>query len=485
MTEAVRIKKNSFYSLISIASRLFANVIVFWLIARVYGPEKFGTFTFSHTTATILILLADFGFDILLTTELSKNIANAKTIFENIFNYKIIFSFTAFLIMISFGLFLNNDFETKRFIYVFSFFLLFTTLTNFSSAAIRGFERFSFESIVSVVMNLSLILLVLFFVIIKSNLFLIAIIFTLTRIIGFLIASYYLRKLIPNLSYKLTIPRNSELQKKVMIFGFNLLFTNLVFQQDTLLISLFAGNKSVGLYQAVFKLIVLPLIIPELLNFSLLPVLSRYFENDKDKAIRLASLMYKFLFITAFPIFLVLYIYPAEIIHLIYGTQSYEESIPILRIFALNIFVRFVFETFALILTTSNRQIVRMYTVISASILNLILNIIFLPKYGIIASAYIALITIIFIFTIYTFYSFKLFREWFFNRKNFIIITISLLIIFISRFNSFGSIYLGASLIIILFAAYAIAFFFNPDDKKLIFNTELKINVGAWRILKK
>jgi len=86
MTEAIRIKKNSFFSLISIASRLVANVIVFWLIARIYGPENFGIFTFAHTTATILILLADFGFDILLTTELSKNISDAKNIFQNIFS---------------------------------------------------------------------------------------------------------------------------------------------------------------------------------------------------------------------------------------------------------------------------------------------------------------------------------------------------------------------------------------------------------------
>lgn len=483
MSEALRIKKNSFFSLISITVRLFANVIVFWLIARVYGPENFGTFTFSHTTATILILLADFGFDILLTTELSKDLSNAKTIFQNIFSYKIIFSLFAFFIMILLGFFSQNNFATHKFLIVFSFFLLFTTLTNFSSAGIRGFEKFSYDSLVSIIMNLSLIILVSIFVSIKSNLFVIALIFTFTRILGFLISSYFLRKLIPDISYKLTFQRNAELQKKVFVFGFNLLFTNLLFQQDTIIISFFLGNREVGVYQAVFKLIVLPLIIPELLNFSLLPVLSRYFESDKSKAIKLSSLMYKFLFITSFPITLIIFIYPAEIIHLIYGSKDYHESIPILKIFALNIFVRFVFETFALILTTSNKQIIRMYTVIAATVLNLILNIIFLPKYGIKAAAYIALLTTTFVFSVYTIYSFNLFKDWFFNIKNISVLIIAMLIMYFSQLNFFGSIFLGSSLILILFSTIALTFYFDSADKKLFFSSEFSFSL--WGKVKK
>lgn len=472
MTEAIRIKKNSFFSLISIASRLVANVIVFWLIARIYGPENFGIFTFAHTTATILILLADFGFDILLTTELSKNISDAKNIFQNIFSYKIIFSLVAFSIMMLLALFYNSSNDTNTFLIVFSFFLLFTTLTNFSTAAIRGFEKFSLDSIVSILMNFSLIIFVIVATIYKFNLISIAVIFTFTRLIGFILATKYLRKLIPDLSYKIAFAKNSELQKKVLIFGLNLLFTNLVFQQDTLLISFFLGNKAVGIYQAVFKLIVLPLIIPEILNFSLLPVLSRYFENDYSKAMKLSYLMNKILYITAFPIALIFYLYPAEIVHLLYGKIRYDESIPILKIFAFNIFIRFVFETFGLMLTTSNRQIIRMYTVIAASIISIVLNIVFLPKYGVIAAAYISLITITFIFSIYTIYSLDLFRKWFFNKQNLLIIIISSLILYFSKYYPINSLYIGAALILIVFTVVAFVFYFNENDRKFLFSSD-------------
>ncbi|HED05429.1 MAG TPA: hypothetical protein ENI61_01945, partial [Ignavibacteria bacterium] len=64
MTEAKRIRKNYLFSFLSISSRLIANVIVFWIIARYYGPDIFGQFSLAHTIATISILLGDFGLDL-------------------------------------------------------------------------------------------------------------------------------------------------------------------------------------------------------------------------------------------------------------------------------------------------------------------------------------------------------------------------------------------------------------------------------------
>ncbi len=472
MTESALIKKNSFYSLLSMSSRLIANVIVFWLIARIYGPDQFGTFTFAHTTATLLILLADFGFDILLTTEISRARDRALKTFQNIFSYKIIFSIVAFLIMWLFSFVGDYPQETKISLQIFSFFLIFTTLTNFSLALTKGFERFSYESVVQLIANTSLVFIVITLSFLKLSILIIAASFVLTRLLGLILSIYFNKKLLPELSFKLSFPKEKELHQKVLVFGFHLLFANLFFQIDTILLSLWKGNLYVGIYQAVFKFIILPLMIPDILNLTLLPVLSRLFVNEKEKALKVSYLMNKLLFFLSLPITLILYVYAEDIIHIIYGSGQYAASIPVLKIFAFNVFVRFSFEAFALILTTTNRQIVRMFTVIAATVLNVTLNYLLIPKYGVSGAAIVSLISIVFVYGTYSIYSLNLLRKWHLNFMNFILIGMTVLIGYLLSNVNHLTPYLGAPFIIVIFILTGVLYYFTKEDKRILFSMD-------------
>ncbi len=481
MAESALIKRNSFFSLLSMSSRLIANVIVFWLIARIYGPDTFGIFTFSHTTATLLILLADFGFDILLTTEISRARNQAVKTFQNIFSFKIIFSLLAFLIMWIFSIEGNYSIETRTSLQIFSFFILFTTLTNFSLALIKGLEKFSYETIVLLVSNISLVLAVVVLSILKVNILIIGVVFVLTRLLGLIFSIYFNKKLLPDISFRIIFPKEKELHQKVLIFGFHILFANLFFQIDTILLSLWKGNLYVGMYQAVFKLIILPLMLPDILNLTLLPVLSRLFVSEKDKALKISYLMNKLLFILSLPISLILFVYSEEIIHIIYGYKQYSASIPVLKIFAFNIFVRFSFETFALILTTTNKQIIRMYTVILATIINIVLNYLLIPQWGLKGAAIVSLVSIIFVYGVYSIYSFNLIKKWYFNFQTPLLVSITILIGYLLLTINHLKIYLGVPAILVIFTIIGILFYFTKEDKQILFST----NFDFLNIIKK
>jgi len=472
MKESALIKRNSFFSLLSMSSRLIANVIVFWLIARIYGPDIFGTFTFAHTTATLLILLADFGFDILLTTEISKARDQAVKTFQNIFSFKIIFSLLAFAIMWIFSFQGNYSTETRTSLWIFSFFILFTTLTNFSLALIKGLEKFSYETIVLLIANISLVLAVVVLSILKVNILIIAVVFVFTRLLGLIFSIYFNKKLLPDISFRIKFPKEKELHQKVLIFGFHLLFANLFFQIDTILLSLLKGNSYVGMYQAVFKLIILPLMIPDILNFTLLPVLSRLFVTEKDKALKISYLMNKLLFLLSLPITLILFVYSEDIINIIYGSNQYSDSIPVLKIFAFNIFIRFSFEAFALILTTTNKQIIRMYTVIFATIINITLNYLLIPQYGLNGAAIVSLISIVFVYGVYSIYSFNLIKKWYFNFQTSILISVTIVIGYLLLNFNHLKIYFGVPIILVIFTIIGLLFYFTKEDKQILFSSD-------------
>jgi O-antigen/teichoic acid export membrane protein len=364
MNEVKKIKQNSVYSLLSISSRLIANVFIFLLIPRFYEPEAFGQFTFAHTLSNTLIILADFGFDILLTIELARNRDDASRIFRQFFTLKGIFSFSSIIVMWAFAFTFDITASSKNLIMIFSFFLFFTTLTNFFYALFKGFEKFEYETNVSLIMNISLLIITIVFIFLKVSIILIAVGFVVSRIIGFTSGLVYSKKVIPGIRYQPLLEGFSNLKGDMLVFGFHLFFSYLFFQLDTILLTLWKGEYYVGIYQSAFKLIMLPLVIPEILINVLLPVLSRMFKENPIKWERTGFYMNKILLMIVIPISIILFIYAKEILNLIYGVK-YVEAVPVLQIFAVIIFVRFSLEPFALMLTTSNRQWFRLYTVIA------------------------------------------------------------------------------------------------------------------------
>lgn len=55
-------KKNFIYTAISIGSRLVAGLLLFIVLARVWGPADFGTYSFTFGLSMSLVLIVDFGF---------------------------------------------------------------------------------------------------------------------------------------------------------------------------------------------------------------------------------------------------------------------------------------------------------------------------------------------------------------------------------------------------------------------------------------
>ena len=130
ISETRRIQKNSLYLFISTFSRLVTNSLLFIIIARYFGVEIFGSFTAAHTLSSMFLVLADFGFDILITTEVARNIENPLKIFQKFVPIKILFSSIALILLWITSVLIPGSSESKNLIFLFGFNMFFTTLTN-------------------------------------------------------------------------------------------------------------------------------------------------------------------------------------------------------------------------------------------------------------------------------------------------------------------------------------------------------------------
>ncbi len=477
MVELSKIKKNTFYTVITISSRLIANVLLFWLLARYFGPELFGQFTFAHTLSTIFIVFADFGLDIILTTKLAADKGNDSKIFEKLLGLKVIFLILATSLMLLTSTTFNLNNETTKLVIIFSIYLIFTSSNNFFAGVFKGNEKFILETRVSILSNSFLVVSTIFLLIFNRSIIEIAFAFAFSRIIGTIYSILNLYKTDYKLTFKFDLSGFKLLGGKVLIFGFHLIFSFLFFQIDTLLLAKLKGAYSVGIYQAVFKLVMLPLVIPDILINSLLPTLSRYYTENKEEWIKLGSLMGKILFILALPFSTIMIFYSESIIEFAYGLNGYQDAVDVLKVFGIIILIRFVLEPFALMLTTSDRQFIRLITVLIATILSISLNYLIIPKYGVLGASFVSLVVNLFVGLIY-FLSLKgNFSFWLFSIRQ----GIAIIIVFSVGYIFFKFIYLPTivelPIILAIYTIIGYKYYLNKDEKNIFLYVLGKLNI--------
>lgn len=467
MTEIQRLKKNTFYTVLTISSRLLANVFLFWILARFYGPKPFGQFTFAHTLATTFIIFADFGLDILLTSELAATKEKRTLIFQKLFGIKLIFTFLAFLLMLIVSKFFSPSKEALILTSIFSCYLIFTSINNFFSGVFKGYEKFIYETRVALISNFILVFFTVIFIYLKLDIIAIAIAFAGTRILATILSLINIFKLDRTIVFKPDLSGLKEFRNKTLIFGFHMVFSYLFFQVDTLLLAKLKGDISVGIYQAVFKLIMLPLVIPDIFNFSLMPTLSRYFVENKNEWIKIGEGMGKILFVSILPISTILFFYAQPIIRLIYETNKFDASIEVLEVFAIIILVRFLLEPYALMLTTSNKQKVRLVTVLTATLLSIVINVLVIPKYDTYGAAIVSLIVNSFVGLVYFYHLRKDFSKWLLNFKN--VFTLVGIFIFTFLLNNLLKInFILEIMILITVYSFIIYTFYLSDREKAL-----------------
>lgn len=460
--------KNSIFIFFSQAIRLITNFVVFILIARFYGPESLGQFSLAFTIANISLVLADFGFDVLLTYEIAKDSGKTVTTVRKYFSLKLIFVLLASIVLImipTYGSFSEN---TSSFIYSLVFYVIFSSIANFFFAIFRGLEKFEFETKISFISNLGLLICLFIIGIFESSLSYFVFIFIFARLIALILSVI---KVIPILGigiFKLDFSEWKIAINQVLVFGLHFLFGNLFFKLDTILLGIWKGDEEVGIYQSAFRIMLFILIIPDILRNAILPIVSRLYEYEKDKWILLNKLITKFSLLIALPLSLILFFFPEQIIYIVYGNNSFNGAITLLKIFSLVILVRFYVEPYALMITSARKQHLRLVIVIFSTVVAVLLNYFMIPSWGIVGAAYASLCVNIIAGLGYILVNWKYFICWINDFRTLSLLTVTFLLSSVITYLDLQII--SAVILTITITLLIFVFGLSMKEKKTLFN---------------
>jgi O-antigen/teichoic acid export membrane protein len=388
------IRENSFFALLSHLIRLSANFVLFVGIARYCGPDILGQFTTALTVATIFLLLADFGFDILLSSEVARARDRAPALLQAYLPAKLMFAVLASLLMAAAAGFDNVSPSTRTLVYIFCPYVFFGALMNFFLAFFKGSEQLHHETKITFVANVLLLGASLLVGIFHYDFLWIAVAFVVSRAIGLGLAARTAFRICPDLRFRFVLPDRSSFPF-IALFGLHAIFSSLFFIQDTLLLSLWKGDHDVGIYQSAFRLIGVILVIPDVAISAFLPVLSRSYEKDPGAWAKTAYFMNKTLLLIGLPIAVILFVYAEQIVGILYDSTVYSAAAPVLRVFSFVVLFHFAAISYAVMLTSVLRQKSRLLIVAAATVVNFTLNLNLIPRFGPLGAAFASAATIL------------------------------------------------------------------------------------------
>lgn len=201
------------------------------------------------------------------------------------------------------------------------------------------------------------------------------------------------RKIIPQVKEKGTSEKE-RIDLKKELFGYSnfVLFTTVVSLSfswiDSFFIGYYQNATAVGIYSSAFSIAAILTLVHELFMLLFLPMITKEYSQKNYKVIQeLSKQVSKWIFIINLPLLILILVYPGVLINLIFGSE-YLAGENALRIIAVGIFSLSVLYTVSSnIISMMGVSRLLLINNVIASIVNVALNILLVPRYGITGAA--------------------------------------------------------------------------------------------------
>ena len=399
MNTIQRIAKNTGVLFISnIVSKVFSFFYVMYT-ARYLGVEGFGILSFALAFTGIFGVFTDLGLRSLTVREVARDKSLASKYLNNITVIKVILVSVTFGIIVLVINILGYPEQTIKVVYLIALSVIFTAFTGMFYSVFQAFEKMEYQSLGQILNSALMFSGVM--IAIKYN-------FT---IIGF--ASLYLMASIIILGYSLVILRRKffnpffvwslrEIEidwsfwkptiKEALPFGLTGISGMIYTYTDSIMLSLMQGNEVVGWYNAAYRLILILLFIPGIINSAIFPSMSKFYISSQNALKLMCEKYFKIMLIIGIPIGVGTTLLASKIILLIFGNE-YRPSIIALQILVWTMVFTFAGAAFVKLFESINKQII--ITKISGIcvIVNILLNLLLIPKFSYIGASVATVIT--------------------------------------------------------------------------------------------
>ena len=403
-------KNKSIKDILNKSSRVFALRIVsiisgfflMYLITNIYGAEGMGIFALSQTILMIVVMFSVFGTDTALLKFSSQYFSNNDYSKLNSFYFSVLkfvivlsifISIIIFFIKGELSVFFNKNLLNHSLFFI-SFSILPMSFININSESLRGIGRYSLFTTFRYV--LIPVFTILFIYIYGNNNDLLMPVKAYAMsicIVSFLSFIYWFKKI----DFFKYYSSNSKLDN-IIKYSFQVLISSsmllLIQWIDIIILGYFETSSIVGVYSVIMKISLFSSVILFSINSIVASEFSRLYSLDKMVDLRvLIKKSSKIIFFITIPI-LILIVYFSEFILGYFGAEFIMAN-KTLHILIAGQFINILCGSVGYILMMTEKQNIFKNIMIFSTCVNILLNIVLIPKYSINGAAIASSVSLI------------------------------------------------------------------------------------------
>lgn len=390
-----KVLKNVYWAVLGKIVNVLSGLFVGILVARYLGPDNFGLMNYVISYVTLFSILSNFGLDNIEIRELAKNPEKTNIVMGTAFRLRLFFALIAISLVFITLLIFESDRFTFIMVMVYSLSLLLSTLN-----VIRNYFT-------SIVLNEYVVKTEIFRTIIGAGAKVILLLykaplewFILASTFDFLlVASGYLLSYRKNTGDIIKWTFNKEIAKFLIKESFPMLLSGaaiIIYQKiDLIMIRNMIDNASVGQFAVASRITDLAIFMPMVIAQTVTPLLVKLHEENYDLYIEKRKQFIDFMLWGAILMAILMTLFAKPAITILFG-DKYLLAIPVLHIIAWKvIFVSLFNATGQIIIIEGIQKFAAIRNVVGCFV-SVLLNLILIPKLGIIGSAWAIIATLSF-----------------------------------------------------------------------------------------
>ncbi|MBW2073048.1 MAG: oligosaccharide flippase family protein [Deltaproteobacteria bacterium] len=396
--------RGSSVALFSRIANLFLGYGFVLLITHNFGAKVMGMFALATTVATILATLARSGLDTALLRFVAEYVVEGRSdlaaavlrkawrvvLLTSLFLSACVYVFAADLAVRVF-----HKRELGNYIRLASMAVLPLTFSYVNAAYLRGLKKIQhFAFIQNVSINLFGILSVLpLFLLLQTNNAPLAA-YVLGTVVTLLISTWFSREGItfPKIASPISVKEMLSVSLPLLVASSMVMITGWA---DIIMLGIFRSKQDVGIYAVIMKLGLLTAITLRAVNAISAPKFAELYKTgDLDSLQEVVYQATKMIFWSSLPLFLLLLCFPSPVLAL-FGNE-FPTGSRALQYIALGMFVSAICGSVGIVLQMTGKQHIFQNVMIITMLLNIGLNLLLIPPFGIEGAAVASMIAVIF-----------------------------------------------------------------------------------------
>jgi O-antigen/teichoic acid export membrane protein len=396
MNPALRVLKNSSALLISIILERGLAFLLPWYVARMLGPDIWGSYSTALAFVLIAEALAHWGLIGLLPREVARDRPMTGAYLTNGGIIAAGASIFSIILVLLFAWLLKYPNDVAYLIYIG---VILTVLpaaeAKIIESVITGVEKM--EWIVAARFPLTIIR-------IAGSVYFLSKGFGI-EVLFYLLAGYYvvlsiaylflIRRNLPHFRFLLDTALVKSLAIQALPFVVIVASSQVFLQLDRVFLSKLWDTDAVGIYATGIMAVQLMYMLAPAVMQSLYPGLSRAYLKSRTRFSSLVSQIFKLLFIGVYPVMMTIIAFAEVVIILVFG-REYESSVIVLRIVALGILPSFLSRILYRSILASDNERLGIYVSVFGSLFSLVAVVLLVPSYGVVGASIAAASTMFF-----------------------------------------------------------------------------------------